>query len=330
MEQFKVLERNGSAGVLDNEASAFLSGLQQNAEAPLESLSPEEARVVSTELFGSVCGKKKELHSVKDVAIQLKGREINVRIYSPEGRGPFPALVYFHGGGWVVGNLETHDQTCRELADKTPCVVVAVDYRLSPEYIFPAALSDCYESLVWVYEHADQLNINVKWLAVGGDSAGGNLATGVCMLARDRKGPQLCWQMLIYPVTNLSSFSTRSYEERGQGNFLTTSLMQWFRNHYIPEEKARYTSLASPLLSDNLTDLPPAWILTAEYDPLCEEGEAYALALHSAKVPTTCVRYNGMIHPFWLFAGVMKATHKAQREAAKAFSSIVSVILTDR
>ena len=323
MEQFEILERNGSAGPLDSEADAFLGALQESNEAPLESLSPEEARIASIELFRSVCGEKKELECVYDTSIELAGRDIIIRIYTPDGPGPFPALVYFHGGGWVVGNLDTHDQTCRELSDKTPCVVVAVEYRLSPEHLFPAALGDCYESLIWVSENSKALNVKTDWLAVGGDSAGGNLATVVSMLARDRKGPKICWQMLVYPVTNLSSFDTKSYEERGQGNFLTTPLMEWFRNHYIPDEAARHSSLASPLLSENLSDLPPAWILTAEYDPLCEEGEAYARALHNAGVPTTCVRYNGMFHPFWLFAGAMKATHDAQHEAAAAFSSLI-------
>jgi len=330
MAKFKVLERNGSAGALDPEANVLLSTLQQGGDVPLESLSPEDARIVSTELFDTLSGEKKEMHSVKNVSIKLTGRDINIRIYSPEGRGPFPALVYFHGGGWVVGNLDTHDQTCRELAYKTPCVVVAVEYRLSPEHIFPAAVDDCYESFIWVFENTKTLNVKAEWLAVGGDSAGGNLATVVSMLARDRNGPKICWQMLVYPVTNLSSFATKSYEERGHGNFLTDPLMEWFRNHYIPDEEARYTSLASPLLSDNLTDLPPAWILTAEYDPLCEEGEAYARALHSAGVSTICVRYNGMIHPFWLFAGAMKATHDAQHEAATAFSSLIGVAISNR
>jgi acetyl esterase len=263
------------------------------------------------------------MFSVKNVSIKLAGRDINIRVYNPEGPGPFPALVYFHGGGWVVGDLDSHDQTCRELAYKTPCVVVAVEYRLSPEHFFPAAVDDCYDSFIWVAENTGELNITPEWLAIGGDSAGANLATVVCMLTRDRKGPPICWQMLVYPVTNLSSFETQSYKERGQGNFLTGPLMEWFRGHYIPNKEDRYSGLASPLLADNLSNLPPAWILTAEHDPLCDEGEAYARALDSAGVSTTCVRYNGMIHPFWLFAGALKATYDAQHEAADAFSALM-------
>lgn len=323
MSDFEVLERNGSPGKLDPDADVFLSNLQQSSDTILESMSPADARVISGKLFDTFCGKKKELCGVKSVSIKLAGRDINIRVYSPVGLGPFPALVYFHGGGWVIGDLDSHDQTCRELAYKTPCVVVAVEYRLSPEYIFPSAIDDCYDSFAWVAENADELNVAPEWLAVGGDSAGGNLATSVCMLARDRKGPPICWQMLVYPVTNLFSFETQSYKERGQGNFLTGPLMEWFRDHYIPNEEDRHTGLASPLLADDLSNLPPAWILTAEYDPLCDEGEAYARALDSVGVSTTCVRYNGMIHPFWLFAGAIKATYDAQHEAAAAFSSLI-------
>lgn len=324
MTDFKVLERNGSPGKLDPQAEVFLNLLEKNSDVSLESMSPINARIASSNLFETFCGQKKQISSVTNTSIALSGRSLNIRVYKPEGSGPFPTLVYFHGGGWVLGDLDSHDQTCRELVYNTPCMVVAVDYGLSPEHRFPSAVNDCYDSLVWVAENTDDLNSDPDLLAVGGDSAGGNLATVVCALARDRKGPNICWQMLIYPVTNLSSFGTRSYEACGEGKFLTTSVMEWFREHYIPFEADRRTSLASPLLANDLTNLPPAWILIAEFDPLCDEGEAYARKLHDAGVPTTCVRYNGTFHPFWIFAGATDVTYRAQNEAASAFSYLIN------
>lgn len=223
--------------------------------------------------------------------------EIPVRIYTPQGDGPFPALVFFHGGGWVICNLDTHDSTCRSLANGAGCVVVSVDYRLAPEHKFPAAPEDCYAATQWVAKNAAELNADASRIAVGGDSAGGNLTAVVTQMARDQKGPRLVFQLLIYPATDFG-MNTPSIEENGTGYFLTKDDMIWFMSHYLNSDEDKTNPLASPMLATNLSGLPPALIITAQYDPLRDEGELYGQKLREAGVPVTISRYEGVIHGF--------------------------------
>ena len=213
---------------------------------------------------------------VEDLRVPGPGGEVPVRVYASERGGVRPALIYFHGGGFVFGNLDTHDAVCRALAKESGAVVISVDYRLSPEHKFPAAVEDSHAVTVWVAANAERLGVDARRIAVGGDSAGGNLATVIAMRCRDAGGPALASQVLLYPVTDFSSFETASHQELGEGYFLTRAAMEWFCGHYLASADLARHPEASPLLAPNLRGLPPALVITAEFDPLRDEGEAYA------------------------------------------------------
>jgi acetyl esterase len=234
------------------------------------------------------------------------GASIAVRVYTPEGGdGPFPGIVYFHGGGWVIGDLETHDDWCRTLARGAGAVVVAVAYRLAPEIRFPAAAEDCFAAARWVAANAKDLGVDPARLAVAGDSAGGNLAAVVAQLARDRGGPRLAFQLLLCPVTDYG-FETGSYRDNADGYLLTKNGMVWFWHHYLADPAVEGRDpRASPLRAKSLAGLPPAHVVTAEYDVLRDEGEAYAAKLRDAGVAVTVERYDGQIHNFFTMGHVV-------------------------
>jgi acetyl esterase len=220
---------------------------------------------------------------------------LQMRCYRPKGTGPFPILLYFHGGGWVVGDLESHDNVCRSLARRAGAVVMSVDYRLAPEVKFPGPLDDCEWALRWADSHAADLEGDRTRIAVGGDSAGANLAAGLALRMRDRGGPRLAYQLLIYPVTD-RNFETVSYKEFASGFGLTRNNMQWFWECYHPA--AELDPTAAPLRAASLKGLPPAFVLTAEFDVLRDEGEAYARRLHKEGVAVRGMRFLGMNHGF--------------------------------
>lgn len=222
---------------------------------------------------------------------------IPIRIYIPQGSGSFPVLVFFHTGGWQVGDLEAQDPLCRRLTNRTGCIVVSVDYRLAPEHPFPAAPEDCYAATKWVATHAAEFQGDPSRIAVGGDSSGGNLATVVALMARDQGGPRLAFQLIMFPGTDFR-LNSASMEELGEGYNVTKALMLWIRSNYVPNEEDWTNPLASPLLAPDLSGLPPALIITAEYDPLRDDGEAYGERLKAAGVQTKVSRYDGMIHDF--------------------------------
>jgi acetyl esterase len=224
--------------------------------------------------------------------------------------------VYFHGGGWVLGSLATHDGICRSLAAGAGCVVVSVDYRLAPEHRYPAAAEDCYAATQWCAAHAAELGADGSRVAVGGDSAGGNLSAVVAQMARDRGGPPLVFQLLIYPVTDAAR-DTQSYRENAEGYLLTAGDMAWFWNHYLGDARARGAeAYASPIRAASLAGLPPALVITAEFDPLRDEGEAYGAALESAGVAAKVTRYDGMIHGFFGLGAMIDRANSAVQEAA--------------
>ncbi len=239
--------------------------------------------------------------TVENRTLSLNGAAIPVRIYTPNTNGPHALMVYFHGGGFVLCGLDTHDSTCRTLCNGTGAVVVSVDYRLAPEHKYPAAAEDCYAATLWAAEHASELGADAQRMVVAGDSAGGNLAAVVALMARDRLGSDnaplnICYQVLIYPATDCN-FETASYRDNAEGYFLSASVMRWFWEQYLPDESAAAQSYACPLKAD-LAGLPPALVITAEYDPLRDEGEAYAQQLLAAGVRTELIRYSGQIHGF--------------------------------
>jgi acetyl esterase len=303
---------------LDPQVQALLEVLAAVGAPPLSESSVEEARRQALQgiaLWGS------ELVSIKQVEDrEIPGSEgtIPVRIYTPEGAGPFPVLVYFHGGGWVICNLDTHDDTCRRLANQAGCIVVSVDYRLAPEHKFPAAAEDCYAATCWVAENAGSSNGDPTRLAIGGDSAGGNLTAVVSLMARDRGSPPLVFQLLIYPVTDYHTPGTPSYQENAEGYFLTRDDMIWFWNHYLNDESEAKHPYASPLQAPDLSNLPPALVITAEFDPLRDEGERYAERLRKAGVPVVLKRYDGMIHGFFGMYAMVDRSKEANAEAAEA------------
>lgn len=304
---------------LDPKAKAFLDQAVASGAPPLNTLSVPDARQAILTLFTTVADKE-PIKKVEDRMIPGPGGRMPVRIYTPEGPMPFPVLVYFHGGGWVLGDLETHDATCRSLANAAGCMVTAVDYRLAPEHKFPIAAEDCYAATKWAVLNAAALGGDPTRIAVGGDSAGGNLAAAVAQMASDRGAPSLVFQLLIYPVTNYA-FDTESYRTNADGYLLTKDAMVWFWNHYLQNENDGQNPYASPLRGQHLRNLPPALVITAEYDPLRDEGADYAAKLREAGVLVTHTDYKGMIHGFFSMTNVVDQAKQAINEAGAALKA---------
>jgi acetyl esterase/lipase len=245
--------------------------------------------------------------------------DIPVRVYWPRvDADPLPLVVFFHGGGWVICGLDTHDGLCRDLANGTDAIVISVDYRLAPEHPFPAAAEDAYAALRWAHDNAVSLGGDAAQIAVAGDSAGGNLAAAVALMARDRGGPPICFQLLVYPVIE-RDFETGSYRDNAEGYFLTRTQMQWYWQQYVGDDaEASVHPYASPIRADDLAGLPPAHVVTAEYDPLRDEGEAYGRRLADAGVPTDIRRYDGVFHGFFSMGHVLEGARQAAAEAHTA------------
>ncbi len=261
---------------------------------------------------------------VEDRTVPGPGGEIPVRIYSSApASAALPVLVWYHGGGWVIGNLDSADPACRMLANTSGCVIVSVDYRLAPEAKYPAAAEDCYAATSWVAANAASIGADPSRIAVGGDSAGGNLAAVVSQMAKDLGGPRISYQLLVYPVTD-HNFGTSSYTDNADGYLLTRASMEWFWGHYLNHDGEGAHPKASPLRASDLSGLPPALVITAEFDPLRDEGEAYARALRKAGVAVEQKRYEGQIHGF--FANAMIDDGKAAvLQAAQALRMALKI-----
>lgn len=281
---------------LDPQVKEMLDVLALEPLPTIREQGPEEARRFMR-LMAPAMAIHEEVDKVEDRRVPGRAGEIPVRVYTPRSSAPFPALVFFHGGGWVIGDIETHDALCRALANAAGAVVVSVDYRLAPEHRYPAAVEDAYAAAVWTREHAAELSADREKVCVGGDSAGGNLAAVVALMARDRGAPSFACQLLLYPVTD-HDFETASYRENAEGYFLTREDMMWFWEHYLSDESQGAEAYASPLRAKDFSGLPPALVVTAEYDPLRDEGEEYARRLEAAGVRARLLRYDGMIHGF--------------------------------
>jgi acetyl esterase len=261
-----------------------------------------------------------EVASVVDRSVPGPDGDVPVRIYSPEGVGLFPVLVYIHGGGMVIGTLDTSDGSCRHLCDKVGCVVVSVDYRLAPEHTFPAAPEDCYAVTKWVAENSSEIAADPSRIAVGGESAGGNLAASVALMTKDRGGPTVLLQVLLYPMTSYD-FDSASYHENAEGYSLTRTTMMWYWDQYLGSKADVTNPYAIPASSTNLKGVAPAIVLTAEFDPLRDEGEAYAKQLSAAEVNTTCTRYDGVIHGFFGMSAVVDKSKEAVNQVAAALKT---------
>ncbi len=255
---------------------------------------------------------------IADMTIPGPGGAIPIRVYTPAGDRPLPVLLYFHGGGWVLGNLDTEEDTCLSLAKRTPCIAVSVDYRLAPEHPYPAAPEDCYAALLWVAERGRVPGADPTRIALSGESAGGNLAAALTMMSRDRKGPAITFQALFYPATNLADSTTASAKDFDEGFFLSSRDMEGARAMYVPEKKDWSSPYVSPLLAQDLSLLPPALVVTAGCDPLRDDGEAYVLRLADAGVLAKCVCYEDMIHAFLLLFKSSRSRQQALDTAAAA------------
>ena len=253
---------------------------------------------------------------VEEYRIAGPAEPLRLRIYTPKADSPYPLVVFFHGSGFVLCSLDTHDGMCRNLCAGADCVVVSIDYRLAPEHKFPAGLDDCVAATRWAIEHAREFGADPARTVVAGDSAGGNLAAATALRLRDENGPALRSQLLIYPVTDYHTPGTPSYAENAEGYGLTRDTMKWFWGHYVTDAADAANPYASPLRAADLRGLPPALVQTAEYDPLRDEGELYAAQLRETGVPVVLSRWAGMNHGFLFWVGVVDRAAEAMAEAA--------------
>ena len=303
---------------LDPQAQFVLDAMAATGAVLSPDLTPEELRAGMD--AGRAAVEVEEVGAVEDRTIPgPDGAPLPVRIYTPAdgaGDAPRPVVVFFHGGGWVIGSIDSHDATVRQMVNRTGMVWVSVDYRLAPEHPFPAGLHDCYAAVEWAVAEAASFGGDPSRLAVAGDSAGGNLAAAVALLARDRSGPAIGFQLLVYPCCDLDPDRWPSMRENAEGYLLSRAMMDWFTGHTFADEH-RTDPYAAPVHATDLSGLPPALVVTAEYDPLRDEGEHYGNLLQAAGVPCTVTRYDGMIHGFFGMAVLDKA-RAAQEQAAAA------------
>jgi len=302
---------------LDPQMKAILDKAAAAGAPPFHAMSPAQAREFLRKR--PPMGVPEPVAHIEDRRIPGAAGEIPIRIYRPAADAPPPAVVFFHGGGWVVGDLDTHDAVCRVLSNTARCVVVSVDYRLAPEHRFPAGPDDCYAATAWTANNAAAIGADLSRLAVAGTSAGATLAAVVAMMARDRRGPRLACQVLWYPATD-AAMDTPSHRQYSTGNyyFLSRADMEWFWNYYLSSERDRANPYCCPGVAKDLRGLPPALIVTAEYDPLRDEAEEYAAALKRAGVAVKCTRYEGVTHGFTGMAPILDKGRQSIIEAAAA------------
>lgn len=306
---------------VDPQVAAFLQRIAALNAPPIYTLSPAQARKTVPQIPPPY----EPMARLEDRLIPGNGGDIPLRIYTPfaavqqAGRGPLPMMVFFHGGGWMVGDIPSYEHLSRIFANAMQCIVISVEYRLCPEHRFPAGLDDCYAATVWAAEHSAEIGGDPRRIVVCGDSAGANLAAAVSLMSRDCQGPPIAYQLLIYPVTD-SDFETASYRENATGYMLTQAAMRWYWDEYLPSPSEARNPLAA-VLRANLQGLPPAHVITAEFDPLRDEGEAYAKRLQAAGVPVTFKRYDGMIHGFVRRTDLYDVARVAIKEMADALQA---------
>lgn len=305
---------------VDPQMQAVLERAAKSALPPYYSVSAVEARRLYKETRAALYPPVPEVEAVRELAARGPAGPIPLRLYRGLGTaaGALPVLVYFHGGGWTIGDLDTHDIVCRTLANRARCAVIAVDYRMGPEHKFPAAVEDCIAATRWVAEQGAALGVDAARIAVGGDSAGGNLATVVAISLRDAGGPPLAFQALVYPATD-QRMDSASHAKFGEGYLLTRNNMLWFRDNYLaPADYEDWR--ASPIRAADLARLPPAHIITAGYDPLVDEGRAYSDRLVAAGVPVLYECFEGMAHGFLTMGGVVAAANHALYRLAQSLA----------
>ena len=302
---------------LDPQLKTILDQIASLGGPPIQELGVTAARAL-LDNFAALGGPAAEVARVEDRTFAGPAGDVPVRIYRPTPEaGPQPVLLWFHGGGWVLGSIDGSDRTCRDLAVQAGVVVVSVGYRLAPEHPYPSGVDDCFAALVWVVTAAGDLGVDPTRVAVGGDSAGANLAAVVALAARDRGGPAVHFQLLVYPITD-ALMTYPSVRHNGQGYLLTDDSMKWFVELYLGDHGDPKDPLVSPIYADDLSGLPPALVITAEFDPLRDEGEAYGARLQQGHVAAKVSRYDGMIHGFFSMGAMVEAARPATAEAAGA------------
>ncbi|HUT49494.1 MAG TPA: alpha/beta hydrolase [Alphaproteobacteria bacterium] len=307
---------------LDPQCQAIVHAAAERGSV-FDARTPDEARALLAASTAIFAPQAPALKKVEDRAIPGPSGDVPVRVYTPEADGVLPVLVYFHGGGWAFGDLESHDAMCRIIAHQAGCLVVAVDYRLAPEHKFPAGLEDCIAATRWCAEHGREIGGDPARLAVGGDSAGGNLAAAVAQAARNGGGPKLALQWLIYPAVDFTA-DNASLRENAEGFLLTKAAIDWTLKQYVTDASEARDPRASPGLASDLAGLPPALVQTAEFDPLRDEGEAYADALKAAGVPTETIRYDGMVHGFMRMGALVDRAAVGLNDGASALRKAFS------
>ncbi len=299
---------------LDPQIQAMRDQRERDSVPPLYTMSLTEARAADLASIRAGGGEPEPVHEVTDLTIAGPGGALPLRLYRPAGERPLPALLYFFGGGWVLGTVDTADGVSRSLANSSGALVAVAGYRLAPEHRFPAAADDCYAAVRWVAEHAEEIGADPARLAVGGDSAGGNLAAGVALRAR-ADGPALAGQLLVYPNTDQLA-DDPSMRAADDPFLFNRHSVDWYRRHYLANPGDAANPLASPLRAQSLAGLPPALVITAEFDPLRDQGEAYARRLAREGVQVELSRYPGMAHGFFTMIGTVDASRAAIEQAA--------------
>jgi acetyl esterase len=314
--------------MLHPQARALLDLIEQSGAPPAHMLTPEAARNMYREQRNYFQPEAPAVGQVSDVLAEGPYGTMPLRLYKPlvpmaGDNDRLPALVFLHGGGWTIGDIDTYDTLCRQLANQSNCAVVSVDYRLGPEHRFPAAVDDSIAALRWIHAHADSLGLDASRIAIGGDSAGGNLATVAAIDARDNGGPRLSFQLLIYPATDMRCVAA-SHATNGKGYLLTSDTIRYFQDHYIDDRRHTLDWRASPLLHDDLSRLPPALVLTAGYDPLLDEGQMYAQRMSEAGTRTTCICFSRQIHGFITMGKVIDEANAAVELCAAQLRSALA------
>lgn len=306
----------GRADAPDPEIETILDTMDEQNMLPLSAVTPQAAR----EQFAGLneFTETESVHRTQDIEIEGPDEPITVRAYKPTAADDLPVVVFLHGGGFVIGDLDSHDNVCTALANRAEALVLSVDYRLAPEHPFPAALQDSYAALEWAQHYAGDLGGDPERLAVGGDSAGGNLTAGVTLLASDRDGPEIDHQLLIYPAVGATTVGTdpESYAENSEGYFLEAEDMEWFQESYVQDPIHARNEYAAPLLARDLSGLPPASVVTAGFDPLRDEGSEYARQLAEDGVTVTYRNYEAMIHGFLSMTGLVSQADNCLNELA--------------
>lgn len=305
---------------LDPQAQALLDKVKQSGIPAYDTLTPQVARMFYDKACELARGELPELYAVEDILIPGPDGELTARCYRPSESTGLPVLVFFHGGGYTIGSLNSHDAVCRHLCAGAGCLVISIDYRLAPEHAFPAAIDDAYAATCWIADHATELGADTSRLAVAGDSAGGNLSAVTCLKARDKGYPNICFQLLIYPGTDMTE-SFPSHRKFAEGYLLTSTLIHWFHKHYLPQDIDTRDWRGSPLHAGDHSGLPAAHVITAGFDPLQDEGKAYAEKLQAAGIAVSYTHYEGMLHGFITQPGFIDKSREALRDCAERLRS---------